>query len=142
MTLVHEHSSLALEPLLEQCERRLRGTRGAVASLAKLDCKRSLLDHLGLGDITTQIVRRDGTHRMTGQRGFVGSNQPQLGKRRLESVPLGSGDILLAYTDGLKSRIDISREAALLREHPIVIADFILRHFQRQDDDALVLVLR
>jgi len=49
---------------------------------------------------------------------------------------------VLAYSDGLKSALDISEDAELLREHPLIIAEHALTTYGRDSDDALVLVAR
>ncbi len=50
--------------------------------------------------------------------------------------------MIVAYTDGLTSRVSLEEEPDILREHPIVIAQHLLQAFARNSDDALVLVAR
>ena len=45
-------------------------------------------------------------------------------------------------TDGIGSRLSIEEELALLRMHPVVVAQRIIERFGRANDDALVLVAR
>lgn len=63
-------------------------------------------------------------------------------KPRTETVALGDGDLVVLATDGIGSRLSIEGELALLRQHPIVIAQRIIERFGRANDDALVLVAR
>jgi predicted ATP-dependent Lon-type protease len=46
------------------------------------------------------------------------------------------------FSDGLTTRVDLAAELQLLRRHPVVIAEHLLEHFGRSNDDALVLVAR
>lgn len=51
-------------------------------------------------------------------------------------------DVLVMFSDGLTTRVDISEELQLLCLHPIVIAAHLLERFGRSNDDAIVLVTR
>jgi hypothetical protein len=68
--------------------------------------------------------------------------EPRSKKIAAETASIRPGDVVLMYNDGFETGIDISQQFDLLREHPLVIADYLLTHFVRPDDDALVLVAR
>jgi hypothetical protein len=59
-----------------------------------------------------------------------------------EEHPLGPRDALVLFTDGLSTRTQLEGDLDLLREHPIVIAHQLALRFGRDNDDALVLVVR
>jgi hypothetical protein len=40
------------------------------------------------------------------------------------------------------SRAQISDQLMLLREHPVVIAQYLVEHFGREDDDVLAVVAK
>jgi hypothetical protein len=103
-----------------------------------------LYEHVCVGDIGTQLTRYRESHRLSCRRGIVGLKEKSYGCSTTPSdaVPIRSGDVVLAYSDGLKSTLDISEDAELLREHPLIIADRILTTYGRASDDALVLVAR
>ena len=119
----------------------LRGTRGAVMSATRLDWKTNRIEHVCVGDIATQVVRYRSRDRFACRPGILGRRDGDH-RRAVERAPLGRGDLVLACTDGLKSGIDISEDADLLREHPLVVADRLLTRYARTTDDALVLVAR
>ncbi|APR77553.1 Anti-sigma B factor RsbT [Minicystis rosea] len=127
--------------ILEACDDPLKGTRGAVMCVARIDEATRILDHAGVGNVTTRIEREKSARLFSGSSATLGGRGL---KRRpfADSVPLEDGDVVLMYTDGLTTRVDLSREPELLREHPIVIAQRVMVAFVRPNDDALVLVAR
>jgi hypothetical protein len=60
----------------------------------------------------------------------------------VDRLPMAAGEVFVMYTDGLTSRVDLLHEPAVLRQHPIVIAQHLLARFGRGSDDALVAVVR
>jgi hypothetical protein len=60
----------------------------------------------------------------------------------VETAPVAADEVFVAFTDGVSSRASISDELALLREHPIVIAQYLVEHFGREDDDVLAVVAK
>ena len=50
-------------------------------------------------------------------------------------------DILILFSDGIRSKLDLTGELDLLREHPAVIAQRVVERFARDDDDVLVMVV-
>jgi N-acetylglucosamine kinase-like BadF-type ATPase len=65
------------------------------------------------------------------------------GARRIavEKHHLDSRDVLVLFTDGIRSRIDLTGELDLFREHPVVVAQRVVERFAREDDDVLVMAV-
>jgi hypothetical protein len=137
-------SGIDLEELLSDCHSALQGTRGAVMSVTRFERKSGLIEHVCVGDTGAQLIRYRESHRLSCRRGIVGLAEKsyRVSTRLAELVPIRSGDVLLVYSDGLKSTFDISGDAVLLQEHPLIIADHVLTTYGRESDDALVLVAR
>lgn len=133
-----------LEELLRECHSALQGTRGAVMAVIRFERTSGQCEHVCVGDIGTQLIQYRASHRLPCNRGIIGLAEKSYGlsTRPIERVPIRSGDVVLAYSDGLKSTLDISEDAVLLREHPLIIADRVLTTYGRDSDDALVLVAR
>jgi phosphoserine phosphatase RsbX len=134
-----------LTALLEECHVRLRGTRGAVISLAMLNASRNTMTWLGVGNIEGLLLRnlpRDGSTNTKQQEilllraGVVGHQLPRMA---LDTLPVHSGDIVIFATDGIRPDFanNIGNGAS-----PSLIANEILEHHALQTDDALVLVVR
>ena len=132
-----------LEELLRECHSALQGTRGAVMAVMRFERTSGRCEHVCVGDVGTQLTRYRESHRLSCNRGIIGLAERSRGRfTPIEAVPVRSGDVVLAYSDGLKSTLDISEDAVLLREHPLIIADRVLTTYGRDSDDALVLVAR
>jgi negative regulator of sigma-B (phosphoserine phosphatase) len=134
-----------LTALLEECHERLRGTRGAVISLALLDASKSTITWLGVGNIEGLLLRdslRSGLADTKQQEtlllraGVVGHQLPRLA---LDTLPLHPGDIVIFATDGIRPEF---ADKIGIGVSPSLIAKDILERHALETDDALVLVVR
>jgi hypothetical protein len=134
----------AAEPvldLLERCHEALRGTRGAVMSVASFDARASAMTWAGVGNVDAVLVRGNRAARppredLAPRGGIVGYTLPPL---RASTLAVSAGDTLVLATDGLKtafaSGVDLGGE-------PQAVAEAILARHARGTDDALVAVVR
>ncbi|MFT3764407.1 MAG: SpoIIE family protein phosphatase [Minicystis sp.] len=127
--------------ILDACDDSLKSTRGAVMGIARIDEGTRVMEHAGVGNVTTRIERFRSSRLFSGSSATLGG-RPHKRKPFMESIPLEQGDVVLMYSDGLTTRVDLSGEPDLLREHPIVIAQRVMVGFGRPNDDAMVLVAR
>ncbi|HYU78767.1 MAG TPA: SpoIIE family protein phosphatase [Vicinamibacterales bacterium] len=133
-----------LVALVERCHRLLRGTRGAVMSLARFDSDGELT-WLSIGNIEGLVIRSidagghpDRNEWLAGAPGIVGHRLPPL---RPATLHVERGDTILFLTDG----IDVSADfASVIRrtDLPRQIADRVLAARGKREDDALVFVSR
>jgi phosphoserine phosphatase RsbX len=127
--------------LVERCHERLKGTRGAVLSLAFISPEQKMMTWIGVGNVQGWLVRAD-TKRGNMQEsillraGVVGSKLPSL---QASVLPVSQGDTVVFATDGIQSDFSTSLSA---RENPQRAADRILNKYRSRNDDALVLVAR
>jgi negative regulator of sigma-B (phosphoserine phosphatase) len=134
--------SIPYEPvaeLMQRCHEALRGTRGAVISMASFDGSAGTMTWLGVGNVEGLLVRaKAGTSvEAVAQRGgTVGYTLPTLNPRTLVVHP---GDTLVMASDGIrhgfKCEIVPSRT-------PQQIADEVMAHWAKSSDDACVVVAR
>jgi anti-sigma regulatory factor (Ser/Thr protein kinase) len=130
-----------LRPLADQvrlCWDALGNTRGAVLSLVRIDERAGQLHHAGVGNVTTHLYRGRVSARFAATPGVVGKPGPRA-RLHEDMAPLGGRHVLLMFSDGLSSRLDLATDG-LLREPPLVIAHRLLTEHGRSHDDALVLV--
>jgi anti-sigma regulatory factor (Ser/Thr protein kinase) len=125
--------------LMTQCHEQLKGTRGAVITLASFDGEHDTMSWLGVGNVEAILVRAeegspDEAVAMRG--GTVGFLLPPLHPRTLK---VATGDTLVLATDGI--RHGFKAEVIRARE-PQEIADAILRVCGKTTDDAYVMVAR
>jgi anti-sigma regulatory factor (Ser/Thr protein kinase) len=116
-------------------------SRGVVASFAHLDRASGLLHHAAVGNIDAHLYAPRVQRRLASQSGVIGlaGQSPTI---RAERVAIAPGEILVLFTDGLSTKATLADEPALLHQPPIVIAHRLFERFARDNDDALVLVVR
>jgi len=140
---LERHATESPAPLLERCHRALKGTRGAVMSVAAFSRHDQSMTWVGVGNVEGLLLYGDGAARSGAARaslvtrgGIVGSELPRLLPVVLAIAP---GDTLLFATDGIREGFAeaLSPEAA-----PQQLADQILARHGKGTDDALVLVAR
>jgi phosphoserine phosphatase RsbX len=142
-----ERDGGSLEGLLRRCHEALRGTRGAVMTLAEFAAAPSLVTWVGVGNVEGRLVPSgadtvraraggSGLAAPTLFGGVVGHNLPTV---RPSSHPLHAGDVVVMATDGVRANF-ADRVSAL--GEPQAVADRILADAGRGDDDALVVVVR
>jgi phosphoserine phosphatase RsbX len=125
--------------LIKQCHAELRGTRGAVISLASFNGERETMSWLGVGNVEAVLVRAEhgATDEAVAMRGgTVGFMLPPLTPRTLEVRP---GDTLVLATDGIRHGF---KSEVLPAREPQEIANEILRRWGTGTDDAYVMVAR
>ena len=128
--------------LLSRCHAVLRGTRGAVLSIASIDLQRAMLSWLGVGNVSG-VVSRGARNVLTAPEelmarpGVLGSGE--LPALKAATLPLRIRDTLILATDGIRrhfaDEITVGTSAQELAD------DIIARHCAR-NDDALVVVAR
>lgn len=125
--------------VLAECDRRLMRTRGAVMAAARLD-EAGEMSVAGVGNVGAHVYGPGPSWRFGGSSYVLGSPG---GARRVavESHRLLAREILVLFTDGIRSKLDLTGELDLLREHPAIIAQRIVERFARDDDDVLVMVV-
>lgn len=125
--------------LLKGCHRTLRGTRGAVMSISKIDLGQSTLTYSGIGNIRMKILRKNNEIvRPVSLPGIVG--------RRCRKVkewkrPYTAGDTLYVFSDGISSRFD-PEKLRKRNQTPEELAEHIMRTFGKSSDDSTIIVAR
>ena len=127
--------------LVRRCHEALKGTRGVVMSIAKLNSHDKMISWLGVGNIEGLVPRGNGKSVISHERlllrgGTLGYQLPTL---KESVIPFIKGDTLIFVTDGIRSNFD---NGIKIEDMPQKIADYIMAHFNRGTDDALVLVVR
>jgi len=153
-----EAGTLSLTALFALGHERLHGSRGVVASAARIDADGETVTWLGVGNVEGRLLRRreesngaaagaarkESKDRLPAvshealllRGGVLGYQIPVLASRTL---PIRPGDTLIFATDGIRSGFaDIVRSAG----PPLELAERIIGEYYRGVDDALALVVR
>ena len=124
--------------LVRRCHDDLRRTRGVVLSLASFDAPRGAMTWLGVGNVEAVLVRSQSTtsEAVSLRGGTVGYMLPPLTPRTLIVQP---GDTLVLATDGIRHGF---KTEVVPSRTPQEIADHVMAHWAKTNDDACVVVAR
>lgn len=123
---------------LEEIHGSLRATRGAAASIAKVDLDRDTLLFAGIGNVGGAIIAEP-TRRLVTFNGTLGHN---VRKFQENLYPLQQNFTLVLFSDGLISHWDIDAYPGILSKPVSILAALLYRDFARGRDDASVIVMR
>lgn len=128
-----------LIPLVEQCHKALRNTRGVVMSLALFDTAAHTMSWISVGNVDGVLIKAGGEENNKNivlRGGIVGYKLPSL---RTSVLPVSPGDLLILTTDGVKGEyIDSVFHEKTTGE----IVNYISSNFFKPLDDALVFTAR
>jgi anti-sigma regulatory factor (Ser/Thr protein kinase) len=127
-----------LTAILERADRAARATRGAAATVVRLDRERRALTVAGVGNVAAWIAG-DAVKQLVTQHGTLGQAMPVL---REERYAFAAGAQLVLCSDGIKSRWSLDDQPGLARRDPATIASVLWRDLARGRDDATVVVVR
>ncbi len=138
--ILEDHAMEDPVSLVRRCHEELRTTRGAVMSLAVIQCADNTVTWLGIGNIAGRLLRpgsssNGGCETMLIRPGIVGYRLPLL---QTSVSPISPGDLMILATDGI--RPDCGRRFS--EEQPRAIAEHISSRCRTGLDDGLVLVAR
>jgi len=91
----------AVSELVERCHRELRGSRGAVLTVASFDAKQDTMSWLGIGNVDAFLVRSDrepSAEAVAHRGGTVGYKLPPLYPRRTDDACV----VVARYTGALQ----------------------------------------
>lgn len=139
LTTFRKHQEKGPGEILGYIHDALRKTRGAVAALAEIRPKESVLTYAGVGNISASVVTMEASRSLVSHNGTLGMVTSRIQEFQL---PWTRDSVLVLHSDGLQSRWDLSSYAGLVARHPAIIGAALLRDFRRQRDDASVVVVK
>jgi phosphoserine phosphatase RsbX len=138
--LLAAHPQANILSLLTRCHEALRGTRGAVMSVASFNFPERAMAWSGVGNVEGLLVRSEPANppreTLLLRAGVLGHQLPPL---QSVMVSLSAGDTLIFTTDGIRHSFT---RGILYKQTPQQIADHILAEDSKGTDDSLVLVAR
>jgi hypothetical protein len=140
IAILQQSNGEGLVDLVRSCHEELKGTRGAVMSVASFDGRADRMTWLGVGNVEAILVRRNqgpvpSREVIFLRSGVVGYRLPAL---QAAVLPVSRGDIVIFTTDGIRHGFF---DKLNLADSPQALADSILP-YARDNDDALALVVR
>jgi anti-sigma regulatory factor (Ser/Thr protein kinase) len=125
--------------LLDLAHGRLRSTRGAALAVIRHERSRGEIAFAGLGNISVTVIDGESRRAMVSHNGIVGHNMARSEEYR---YPWPRGALLVAHSDGLESRWDLSAFPGLASHHASIIAATLYGRHTRKRDDVVVMVAR
>ena len=135
--VVRRHCDLALTDLLIRCHESLRGTRGAVMMLMRVEHDRDTVSFAGVGNVGVRAFSEAPIAPLSRQ-GIVGY---RLSRVRETSYPYAAGDVFILYSDGISASFAV--DETWLRDPRTdlqQVAEQIANDFGMDDDRTVVVV--
>ncbi len=135
---LNTNTSHDVTQIMQAVHERLRGTRGAAAGFAWLDPTNGKLQYAGTGNT---MIRRFGESetRLLSRDGVLGERMPT---PLVQEMVIGREDVLVMYTDGIRSQFPSGEYPGLLFDTADTISRTIVQEFGKEHDDAACLAVR
>jgi anti-sigma regulatory factor (Ser/Thr protein kinase) len=124
--------------ILRFINEKVKKTRGLVGTVAIFGHKTKVVRICGVGNITTTLCHGLETKNCMSYNGIIGLRIPN--SMNYTEVDVEKYQCIIMYSDGIKSRLDLSKYPALLKYDPSIIASAIFKDNARRNDDTTVLV--
>ncbi|MBX9721428.1 MAG: SpoIIE family protein phosphatase [Candidatus Obscuribacterales bacterium] len=135
-----DNLSLAPAQMLKELHNALRGSRGAVGAVAKIDFERGELCFAGLGNIAGILLNKLERKHLTSLNGTLGYEAQKITEFRF---PWARTSTLIMHSDGLSSRYtDYETLSGNNAESAAVVAATLYLRQSKKTDDATVLVVK
>lgn len=133
-----DNSSLELGTLMQELHAHLKGGRGGVAIIGRINLNNAQLSCVGVGNIEMRMFGSQ-TRRLVLTAGVLGYG---IRTPKVQVLPLQAGDVLVMHSDGISSFFDLSDYPNLPWDNPDKIANTLIEQFGKRNDDATALVIR
>jgi anti-sigma regulatory factor (Ser/Thr protein kinase) len=132
--------NLDLSPsiMLKTLHLALRGSRGAVAGVARIDFKKRQVNFAGLGNITASLMGKLERKYLVSLNGTLGYEARKITEFEL---PWPNDGLLIMHSDGISSKACEYAETKLL-DSAAVLAASVYLHYAKKTDDATVMVAK
>ena len=134
---LYENYKVALEDIIPELHKALRHTRGVAISIALINNDEKTLHYIGVGNVLGRVYNSPEPINLVNYNGTLGLS---LRKFKLFTYPWHMENIIILTSDGISYRYNFKNKEGLLQKHPILIADYIIKRFSKNYDDATILV--
>ncbi|MBF0231759.1 MAG: SpoIIE family protein phosphatase [Desulfamplus sp.] len=133
-----ENYRLELTAMMNGLHEHLKGTRGAVATLCRIDLADGRLCYVGIGNICTRLLGAQNL-KLIPRDGIVGY---MISAPKEQELQLYHGDTLVLSSDGVREHVNFEDYPSLLKGSARDITTNLLDLFGKDNDDASCIVLR
>jgi serine/threonine protein phosphatase PrpC len=135
---IESNINLELPDIMSKLHKKLRGTRGGVSIIGKLNYNSLEFRYVAIGNVELRKIGNS-SKRAVSQDGVIGYS---IRTPREQSMQLEKDDRLILYTDGISRNFDESDYPNLRRDNAEVIANHLTSEFAKNNDDATCIVVR
>ncbi|RLD26012.1 MAG: hypothetical protein DRI70_06245, partial [Bacteroidetes bacterium] len=135
---IEKNKDMELPDLMSALHENLRGSRGGVALIGKLDYRSLQFRYVGIGNIVLRKFGNSSEQAVT-QDGVIGY-EIRTPKEKL--MQLSGADVLVMHTDGIKSYFNENDYPGILNDNAKTIANNLIKKFGKNNDDATCIVIR
>jgi anti-sigma regulatory factor (Ser/Thr protein kinase) len=128
----------ALAAILERAHRAAHATRGAAATIVRVDLAARRATIAGIGNVAAWIIDGAAVRQLVTQHGTLGQAMPRI---REEGYAFPPGSQLVMCSDGIKSRPALDSYPGLPGHDAMTVAATLWRDHTRGRDDATAVVL-
>lgn len=118
----------------------VKKTRGLVGTIAVFDFDAKKWKICGVGNISTKVMSPANGKNVMAYNGIIGLNVPRT--LNSQEIEYEKGQHLIMCSDGLKSKWDTVKYAAIQRYDPCILAASLMKDFARHTDDMSVAVCK
>ena len=136
---VERHYEQQMNYIFQGVGRSCRATRGVVMALASFDLEKMAFKFASVGNIETRLIGSQGPFNYRIRRGIIGLNAPAPAVSEHHWQP---GLILIMHSDGLSTHWHWSDYKHLCGHSSNEIAQELLSHLAKDNDDATVVVIK
>ncbi len=135
---LEKHKDAELPDLMNDLHEHLRGTRGGVALIGRLDHDALQFHYVGIGNIVLRKFGNSSARAIT-QDGVIGYHIRTPKEKCMRVI---GGDVLVIHTDGIGSTFDVTDYPEILKDDAKTIANNLIKKFGKKNDDATCVVMR
>ncbi|MBN4071870.1 SpoIIE family protein phosphatase [bacterium AH-315-F18] len=138
VSLIERHQSEPISSIMKTLHESLQGTRGAAVGLCTVSATTGILRYSGTGNTVLRRLGEDDS-RLISRDGMLGHI---MGTPRVETLQLASKEVVLMYTDGVKTSFLVRDYPQLMTDHVDTIARSIIQRYGREHDDAACIAMK
>lgn len=126
--------------IIRHMHEKVRRTRGLVATVVTFDGVNNEWKLCGVGNISTRMYQGLTYRSYPSYNGTIGLNIPSSMKSTV--YPVDKRQFLVMNSDGLQSRLDLTRYPSIFKYDGSVLAAVLYKDFSRRNDDTSVLIAK
>jgi serine/threonine protein phosphatase PrpC len=134
-----ETNSNSPAAILRDCHDALKKTRGAAGAVAAVSKEKGIVSFAGVGNISATLASGTARRGMASYNGTLGH---QLHKLQEFNFPWNDDSVLIMHSDGVGTKWELNHYPGIINRHSSLIAAVLYRDFNRERDDATVLVAK